>query len=136
MTLISATSNDVINVPSRGYATYVGDNSQRVTHGLEDKGFELTSDAPISVIIGCPDYTHRYAPDNMLLRPLSAGDTDFVITSFIGSTTGSSYAPLSYFSSTASNDDTTISIYDNNGDSYTIQSLNRLVPINFCFLKR
>ena len=103
----------------------MGDSSQRVTHGLEDKGFELISDTPVSVTIGCPDYTDRYAPDNMLLRPLSADDTDFVITSFIGSSTSPSYEPLSFFSITASEDDTTIDVYDNNRDSYTTQLLNK-----------
>ena len=126
VTLLSATSNDVTLVPSGGHTTYVGDPSERVEHGLEDKGFELISDTPVSVIIGCPDYSNRYAPDNMLLRPLSADDTDFVITSFIGSTYGVARAPLSFFSITASDDDTSVSIYTNNGVSYTTQSLNRL----------
>ena len=86
----------MISVPGRGYVTYVGDPSQRVIHGLEDKGFELTSYTPVSVIIGCPDYSDRFAPDNMLLRPLSAENTDFVITSFIGSTTSEYYKPHSF----------------------------------------
>ena len=136
VTLHSATSNDLITVPGGGYATYVGDPSQRVTHGLEVKGFELISDTPISVIIGCPDYSERHAPDNMLLRPLSADDTDFVITSF-STGGGISPAPLSFFSIAASDDDTIISIYDSNGDSYTTQSLNRLdtFPINSSFFR-
>ena len=135
VTLLGVTLSDVIIVPGRGYTTYVGDPSQRVVHGLEDKGFELKSDTPVSVTIGCPDYDDQFAPDSMLLRPLSADQTDFVITSFIGSRTGYSYAPLSFFSITASDDDTTISIYDNNGASYTTQSLNRLVTflIDFTF---
>ena len=108
-----------------GNATYVGDSSQRVSYGLEDKGFELRSDVPVSVTIGTTDYRHQYAPDSMLLRPLSADDIDFVITSFIGSTTGSTYEPWSFFSITASEDDTTIDIYDNNRDSYTTQLLNK-----------
>ena len=107
-----------------GNATYMGDKSQRVTYGLEDKGFELRSDVPVTVTIGCTDYTDRLAPDSMLLRPLSAEDTDFVITSFMGSTS-SSYEPWSFFSITASEDDTTIDIYDNNRDSYTTQLLNK-----------
>ena len=127
--LSSITSQDTINVPRGGYTTYVGDPSQRVTHGLEDKGFELISDAPVSVIIGCPDYSDRWAPDAMLLRPVSAEDTDFVITSFIGSNTYSSPAPLSFFIIMASEDSTTISIYDDNRASYTTQSLNKLVLV-------
>ena len=127
VTLLSATSNDVIIVPGGGRATYVGDPSQRVRYGLEDKGFELRSDSPVSVTIGSPDYSNIYSPDNMLLRPIAAGDIDFVITSFVGSYRGTQYAPLSFFSITASDDGTTISIYDNNGATYTTQSLNKLV---------
>ena len=103
----------------------MGDYSQRVTYGLEEKGFELTSDVPVSVTIGCTDYEDQLASDAMLLRPLSAEDTDFVITSFIGSNTSPDAYPQSFFSITASEDDTTIDIYDNNGDSYTTQILNK-----------
>ena len=131
VTLISKLSQDVMVIPSRGHVTYVGDPSQRVRHGLEDKGFELISDSPVSVIIGSTDYSNKYSPDNMLLRPLSAEDTDFVITSFLSSTLGSAYAPLSFFSIAASDDDTTIQIYDNSREIYTTQSLNRLVIFLF-----
>ena len=125
MTLLSAVSQQVIQVPAGGSATYVGDTSDRVTYGLEDKGFELTSDTPVSVIIGCPDYSERFTPDAMLLRPVSAEDTDFVITSFIGSSTSSSRQPLSFFVITASDDDTTIEIYDNHGNINTTQLLTK-----------
>ena len=128
VTLLNTTSENVISVPSGGNAIYVGDSSERVTHGLEDKGFELTSDTPVSVTIGCPDYRDATAPDSMLLRPLSADDTDFVITSFKGSSSSSSSKPQSFFAITASEDDTTIDIYDNNRDSYTTQLLNKWVP--------
>ena len=125
VTLLSALSQEVIEVPAGGSATYVGDTSDRVTYGLEDKGFELISDTPISVIIGCPAYSERYAPDSMLLRPISSDDTYFVITSFIGSPSSSSNAPMSFFSITASEDDTTIEIYDNHGNINTTQLLTK-----------
>ena len=106
-------------------ASYVGDFSQRVTSGLEDKGFELRSDAPVTITIGCSQYRDQHSPDDMLLRPLSADDTDFMITSFLGSTTSSSNEPLSFFVITAAEDDTTITIYDNDNQIDIIQTLNR-----------
>ena len=132
VTLTDATSQDVFEVPTGGSATYTGDLSQRVTHGIEEKGFKLTSDAPVSVVIGCPDYSDPLSPDDMLLRPLSADDMDFVITSFAGSATPSS-EPLSFFSITASENDTTVSIYNNGGEVYASEVLNTLVSILMLF---
>ena len=124
VTLSSVNSIDVIMVPAAGSATYTGDFIHRVTHGLEQKGFLLTSDTPVSVTIGCPDNSDRYTPDNILLRPLSADDTEFVIASFIGSSRGHYEKPQSFFSIAASEDNTNISIYDNDGDIYSTQILN------------
>ena len=127
MTLSSVNTLDVIMVPAAGSATYTGDFIHRVTYGLEQKGFLLTSDTPVSVTIGCPDNSDQHAPDNILLRPLSADDTEFVITSFIGSSTSWYEKPQSFFSIAASEDNTNISIYNNDGDIHTTQILNVLV---------
>ena len=125
VTLLNTTSENVISVSSGGYAIYMGNATERVTRGLEDKGFELISDTPVSVTIGSTLYSDGVAPDHMLLRPLSSDDKDFVITSFLGSITASSDYPLSFFAITASEDDTTIDIYDNTGDVNRTQLLNK-----------
>ena len=86
---------------------YVGDNSShtftvadiwRVSNGLESKGLEITSDEPVSVYIGTEMQWHRI-PDDIMVRPITADDTEYIISSYPGISSGSSseYWPNSYF---------------------------------------
>ena len=86
---------------------YVGDNSSRiikpfldgwrVTNGVESKGYELISDDPVSVYIGT-EYLRSYRiPDEIMVRPITADDTEYIVSSYPGTSSSSSYWPNSYF---------------------------------------
>ena len=124
-TLFTDGSLHIIDIPAGGSATHKGQSSDRVTYGLENKGFELKSDFPITATVGSSSHDSEQSPDDMLLRPLSYNDTEYFIISFLGSSRSSSRGPQSFFSITAAEDDTDISIYENDGSSYSDQSLNR-----------
>ena len=108
-----------------GSITHKGDSSTRVTSGLENKGFELTSDYPVTATLGSSSHDSTHCPDDRLLRPLTSDDTEFFIISFLGSAVSDADFPLSFFTITAAEDDTSVSIFDSDGESYSEQILNR-----------
>ena len=93
----------------------------RVSIGVEDKGFELTSDLPVFVTVGTQDHTSPRTTDEVSGRAMNANDVDFYVISYLGDHTSSSGPPLSFFSIVASNDGTEVNITDpSTGDSTTI----------------
>ena len=76
----------------------IADN-MRVTNGVESKGIEVTSDEPVSVYIGTEYHTSYYIPDDIIVRPITADDTEYIISSYPGTSSHSSstYWPNSYF---------------------------------------
>ena len=115
----------VYEIPARGSVTHKGDSSTRVTSGLENKGFELTSDYPVTATLGSSSHDSTHSPDDRLLRPLTSDDTEFFIISFLGSAVSDADFPLSFFTVTAADDDTSVSIFDSDGQSYSDQVLDR-----------
>ena len=113
------------DLPAGGSITHKGDSSDRVTSGLENKGFELTSDDPVTVTIGSSSHDATTSPDDFLVRPLTSNDTEFFVISFLGSTTSDYYFPQSFFTITAADDNTTVFIFDNDGESYSEQILDK-----------
>ena len=67
-----------------GSITHKGDSSDKVTSGLENKGFELTSDDPVTAALGSSSHDSTHSPDDLLIRPLTLNDTEFFIISFFG----------------------------------------------------
>ena len=108
-----------------GSVTHKGVSYTRVTSGLENKGFELTSDYPVTATLGSSSHDSTRSPDDRLLRPLTSDDTEFFIISFLGSAVSDHGFPLSFFTITAADDDTSVSIFDSDGEIYSDQVLNR-----------
>ena len=113
------------NIPAGGSFTQKGDSSERVTYGLENKGFEMRSDYPVTATLGGSSHSNTHSPDEMLLRPVTANDTEFFIISFLGISRSSSGFPQSFFMITATEDNTSVSILDNDGNSYSDHILER-----------
>ena len=95
------------DLPAGGSITHKGVSSTRVTS------------------LGSSSHDSTRSPDDRLLRPLTSGDTEFFIVGFLGSTVSDADFPLSFFTITAAEDDTTVSIFDSDGESYSDQVLNR-----------
>ena len=76
----------------------IADN-MRVTNGVESKGIMVTSDEPVSVYIGTEKQTSYYIPDDIMVRPITSDDTEYIISSYPGTSSQSSstYWPNSYF---------------------------------------
>ena len=85
-----------IYVPGDGATRYTLSNSDRVVDGLETKAFEITADVPISVYLGTDQHASLRTPDDILMKPIDDADTEFIITSFAGESTGDS-RPMSFF---------------------------------------
>ena len=95
--------------------TYSVSHNDRVTYGVESKGFVLTSDEPVSVYIGT-EYQQSYRiPDEIIIRPVTSDDTEYIISSYPG--TGSSGgSPGSYFIITSQYDDTSVQMFSFEND--------------------
>ena len=91
------------------------DTSRRVTEGQENKGYVITSTAPITVRIGSQTHNDLNTPDEVLLRPIHAGATDFYIVSYIGDTFAS-VQPLSFYTISPFEDNTEVTVYTTTGE--------------------
>ena len=107
---VSAKKGTLVNLVTEQYSnsysvsdnssyTFVLSNEIRVTSGVESKGVEVTSDEPVSVQIGTEVQRHYYIPDDIMVRPITANDTEYIISSYPGTSSGTSstFWPNSYF---------------------------------------
>ena len=125
----------VYDIAARESATHKGESSDRVTSGLENKGFELISDYPVTATLGSSSHDSISSPDDRLLRPITPTDTEFFIISFLGSTESGSRAPQSFFTINGAEDDTSVSISDEDGEHFADITLNRYIPYIHIFEK-
>ena len=109
--IVSAKKGTFVNLKMLLFSAtyYVNDNSsrtfimdhnlRRVTSGVESKGIEVTSDEPVSVTIGTQYQQDYYIPDEIMVRPITADDTEYIINSYPGTSSSSSstHFPNSYF---------------------------------------
>ena len=79
--------------------TFVFNDELRVANGVETKGIEVTSDEPVSVNIGTRRQYDYNIPDEIMVRPVTADDTEYIISSYPGTAYGftMAYWPNSYF---------------------------------------
>ena len=84
-----------IYVPGGGATKHNLSDSDRVVVGVETKAIEITSEVPVTVYLGTNKHTSIRVPDNILMKPIHADDTEFVITSYLGKSTG--IRPGSFF---------------------------------------
>ena len=91
----------------------------RVTNGVETKGLEVTSDEPVSVYIGTEYQQSHLIPDDVMVRPITADDTEYIISSYPGTSSHSSstYSPNSYFMIISQFDDSLVQVF--NFENYT-----------------
>ena len=107
---------------------WVGDNSsvkfnvhndQRVTEGVEFKGYVLTSDDPVSVHIETEYQADYLVPDTIMVRPVADDDKEYIISSYLGTSTSTDTWPGSYF--IPKYDDTLVQIFKYENDMWVEQ---------------
>ena len=102
---------------------FIHDDELRVTNGVENKGIEVTSDEPVSVHIGTLyQYSYRI-PDDIMVRPITADDTEYIISSYPGTSSGSSstYLPNSYFMIIPQFDESLVEVFSFENDIWVQQ---------------
>ena len=89
-------------------------DNMRVSNGVESKGIEVTSDEPISVYIGTEYQTSYYIPDDIMVRPITADDTEYIISSYPGTSSysTSTYWPNSYFMIVPQFDESLVQVFN------------------------
>ena len=105
----------MVNVLPGAPAFTTVDGGSRVTSGRETKGYVITSSRPITVRIGGQLHNDVDTPDEVLLRPIHAGATDFYIVSYIGDTFASNQ-PLSFYTISPFEDNTEVTVYTTTGE--------------------
>ena len=111
VTLTGKVRSEVISISAGSFGTFSLGSQERVTYGVEEKAFEITSDNPVTVIIGSKVHTNERTEDEILGRSPGQNDTMYYIVSRIGNS-ASAYYPLSFFSVAATEDDTDLDIYN------------------------
>ena len=120
-TLLSSATYYVNDNSSR---TFIMDHNQlRVTNGVESKGLEVTSDEPVSVYIGTEYQRSYYIPDDIMVRPITADDTEYIINSYPGTSSSSSatYWPNSYFMIIPQFDESLVQVFNFENDIWVQQ---------------
>ena len=119
-TLLSSTTDYVIDNSS---LTFTIDRLLRVTTGVESKGLEVTSDEPVSVYIGTEYQQTYYIPDEIMVRPITADDTEYIINSYPGTSSSSSstFWPNSYFVIIPQFDESLVQVFNIENDIWVQQ---------------
>ena len=94
--------------------------SDRVTHGVKTKAFEITSDVPVTVYLGSNRQASDRVPDDILMKPINDDDTEFVITSYLGESTGDNI-PGSFFMIIPEQSGTRIDVFKYENDMWVKQ---------------
>ena len=103
---------EIIKMKSGESIIHPVSNSYRVTTEIETKGIELSSGMPITVKLGSSYHGDRSVPDDALVRPIHDTSTEFYVINILHDTIRSaSQAPLSFFTITASEDNTVVDIF-------------------------
>ena len=112
--LVTEQSSDSYSVNDNSSHTFVLSNEIRVTSGVESKGVEVTSDEPVSVQIGIQSQASYYIPDDIMVRPITSDDTEYIISSYPGTGPGSSSSiwPNSYFMIIPTFDDSLVEVFN------------------------
>ena len=97
-------------VANESSVNYTASPADRIKYGIETKGFELTSDELVSVHIGAEHKSNYELPDDILMRPVTVVDTEYIISSYPGTDISTSW-PGSYFMIIPKSDQTLVQVY-------------------------
>ena len=114
--LVTEQSSDSYYVRDNSSYTFVLSNDIRVTNGVEVKGVEVTSDEPVSVQIGTQRQLSYLMPDEIMVRPITTDDTEYLISSYPGTPGSSSFVkpPTSYFMIISQSDESLVEVFNFN----------------------
>ena len=107
-------SSETFYISDTSSHTILLSDEMRVTNGVEAKGLEVTSDDPVSVYIGSQWQESHRIPDVIMVRPIRADDTEYIISSYPGTsfTSSSTFWPNSYFMIIPQFDDSVVQVFN------------------------
>ena len=112
--LVTAQSSNSYSLSANSSYSFVLSDDIRVTNGVETKGVEVTSDEPVSVQIGMNRQYAYDMPDDIMARPITTEDTEYIISSYpgTGSESSSTIWPNSYFMIVAQFDESLVQVFN------------------------
>ena len=121
--------SDIYFLEDSDFVMHYGVPADRVTSGVEEKGWEVSSTKPVSVQMGSADFHRDCLPEDTLLRPILPEATEFFVLSLLDNDNRhalTNESPFSYFSIVAYLDGTVVDVYDTSNQLYTSATLKRL----------
>ena len=107
-------SSTTIYIAENTSYTFLIPDNLRVTNGVETKGIEVTSDEPVAVYIGTQYHSSYLIPDDIMVRPSTPDDTEYIISSYPGTSSHTSATnwPNSYFMIIAQFNDSLVQVFN------------------------